>query len=1036
MNQSKTKFNLSLLTALFLTTSLYGEVDFVKEIQPIFRDRCYDCHGAETREAGLRLDQRGNAFAGSDSGQVIIPENAAESLLFQLVSGEDEDRLMPPDGENLTAAELSLIEKWIDEGAAWPAGVDPTKEQNDHWAYQPLQRSLPADSKLSGQHPIDQFILAQLRNKKIEPSPMADRHTLVKRIYYDLLGLPPTVSEVDQFVNDQSEAAYEKLVDRLLASPHFGERFGRHWLDKARYADSDGYEKDRPRYNAWKYRDWVINAINEDMPFDQFTVEQLAGDLLPNPSADQLLATAFHRQTLTNTEGGTDKEEFRVAAVFDRVETIGSVWLGLTIGCARCHSHKYDQISQREYYELYAFFNNGDEVTTKVPSSEAALQEYRKQKIAYDAELKRLQEPLQKKAEELKPQYDEWLTSLEAKYAEHGFEQQQVALKRVAFLSQTGTLQEQTDVILLSVGDQSPQDVYTLTYSAPNKESFEIAAIRLDLLTDQSLPKNGPGRSSGGNFVLSEIKANLVNAQNELKQLPFASAIADFSQTGFEVFQAIDGKETDKGWAVSPQTGKPHHAVFHFKEPLTAKDLGEQQLLIQLSQQYSANLHTLGKFRVTFLSTEGSELAALPEDVKKALHVETDKRSKAHLETLFKHFATQNEEYAQLTAAVEKHEKRVPFNPEMVVRVIRSRKDSPRQTKVLKRGDFLQPLGPVEPGTLEILPALEASVRTDASRLDFAKWLVNGENPLPPRVFVNQIWTHLFGTGIVETISDFGVRGATPTHPELLDWLATEFIKSGWSRKALIKTIVMSKAYRRSSIHRPELADIDPTNISLYRQNRFRVEAEIVRDLYLAASGLLEKRIGGPSVFPPLPQDVAALSYANNFKWGNSDWNSRPDNPHGVAPKEDIYRRGMYTFFKRTAAHPNLVTFDCPDSNTTCVERGTSNTPLQALQLLNNQVFVNASRAFAEKIVNRPDLTNDEARLQELFRTCVARPPHAEEIVLLSELLSQALQFYAAHPEEAQELSGHSDQEIASKSAAWITVSRAVLNLDEFITRE
>ncbi len=354
------------------SSSAFAEVDFVKEIQPIFKERCYECHGDEAQEAGLRLDQKADALAGSDSGQIIIPKKAAESLLIKLISGDDPDRVMPPDGENLTSEEITKIETWIDEGAHWPDGVDPEKAESKHWAYQPLSGQLPTGEPLKSLHPIDQFILAKLKAKKIEPSPIADRYTLIKRLYYDLLGLPPSIEEVDAFVTDDSENAYEKLVDRLLASKHFGERWGRHWLDMARYADSDGYEKDRPRYNAWKYRDWVINAINTDMPFDQFTVEQLAGDEIENASPDQLLATAFHRQTLTNTEGGTDQEEFRVAAVFDRVETIGAVWLGLTVGCARCHSHKYDQISQREYYQLFAFFNNGDETTTKLPSSQKA----------------------------------------------------------------------------------------------------------------------------------------------------------------------------------------------------------------------------------------------------------------------------------------------------------------------------------------------------------------------------------------------------------------------------------------------------------------------------------------------------------------------------------------------------------------------------------------------------------------------------------------------------------------------------------------
>ena len=354
----------------------------------------------------------------------------------------------------------------------------------------------------------------------------------------------------------------------------------------------------------------------------------------------------------------------------------------------------------------------------------------------------------------------------------------------------------------------------------------------------------------------------------------------------------------------------------------------------------------------------------------------------------------------------------------------------------MKRGDFLQPLGPVQPGTLEVLTNPKAERKASLSRLDFAKWLVSGENPLPPRVFVNQVWSHLFGVGLVPTVNDFGVRGDPVSHPLLLDWLATDFIQNGWSRKQLIKTIVMSDVYQRSSAHRPELAEIDPTNKLLYRQNRFRVEAEIIRDLYLAASGLLDPRIGGPSVFPPLPAGIANVSYANNFKWGNSDWNSRPDRPSGVAPKADVHRRGMYTFFKRTAAHPNLVTFDCPDSNTTCVNRGSSNTPLQALQTLNNNVFLDASRAMADLLLSSDHLKTDKQRLVELFRRCTGRPPTDVEMQILQQLLQDASVYYTTSPKDAIVLAKAENEEAAATQAAWIAVSRTVLNLDEFITRE
>ncbi|MBC8876968.1 MAG: DUF1553 domain-containing protein, partial [Planctomycetes bacterium] len=515
-------------------------------------------------------------------------------------------------------------------------------------------------------------------------------------------------------------------------SPHFGERWGRHWLDKARYADSDGYEKDRPRPNAWRYRDWVIEALNRDMAFDQFSIEQIAGDLLPNSSPIERLATAFNRQTLTNTEGGVDQEEFRVLAIKDRINTLGTVWLGLTVGCADCHSHKYDPITQREYYQLFAFFNNADEINTELPNSD-----------------------------------------------------------------------------------------------------------------------------------------------------------------------------------------KP-------------------------------------------------------------------------------------------------------------VRVIGQRTSNPRKSHVLRRGDFLQPAAEVEPAALELLHPLSARNREGApDRLDLAEWLVDPANPLTPRVVVNHIWTHLFGWGLVTTVSDFGVRGAPPTHPRLLDWLATELIERGWSRKSMIKLIVSSATYRQSSRHRPDLANTDSLNNLLARQNRFRVDAEIVRDLYLAASGLLTQKIGGPSVYPPMPADVAELSYANNFKWTTSKGDNR-------------YRRGMYTFFKRTSPHPNLIAFDCPDANTTNVQRWASNTPIQALTTLNNEVFVEAAQAMARRVLTAAAVSTDADRITYAFRLCVARAPSEADRNRFVRLLLKARAWYGERPEPARELVGRyqPDGVTPVEAAAWVATARILLNMDEFITRE
>ena len=754
------------------------DIRFGRDIRPLLAKKCLLCHGPDEAEGGLRLDQHKNALGLLESGKrAVVPHDVNRSELVRRVTAESDEERMPPDGDPLAADEVQLLRRWIQAGAPWDL----------HWAYQPISPPAPPPVHHGDwvRNPIDRFVLARLEAEQIEPSVEADRYTLIKRLSYDLVGLPPEPEEVDAFFSDTSAAAYEKLADRLLASPHFGERWGRHWLDKARYADSDGYEKDNVRNDAWHYRDWVIGSINQDMPFDEFTVQQLAGDLLPDATPATRLATAFNRQTLTNTEGGTDQEQWRVAAVMDRTETLGTVWLGLTVGCARCHSHKYDQITQSEYYRLFAFFNNADETNTDLPVSDRAIVKYEKASRAYER-------------------------------------------------------------------------------------------------------------------------------------------------------------------AVAQQ--------------------------------------------------EARLLAARADNEKDAARLEKE-----------------------LTAL----KKSAPALPTISVRVISERRQKRRKTHVLRRGEFREPLDEVRPGTLSSCPPLRArSSDGGTDRLDLAHGLVDGRNPLTPRVSVNQIWKHLFGEGLVRTPADFGVRGDRPTHPGLLDFLAGELIRNGWSRKAIIKQIVMSATYRQSSHHRTELLGRDPTNRHLSRQNRYRVEAETVRDISLAASGLLVRRIGGRSVFPPIPDSITALTYNSSFKWVTSTGGDR-------------HRRGMYTFFKRTAPHPNLITFDCPDSNVTNVQRTRSNTPIGALVTLNNPVYVDAARAMARRVL-REELSGDGRRITRVFRLCVARPPRHDEVARLVQLLRINRAWYDAHESDAADLVG--DYATAgvpiSELATWVATSRMVMNLDEFITRE
>ena len=996
-------------------------VDFNTQIKPILTAHCLKCHGARKQEGGLRLDHRATALRGGDSGQLLVPGKSTESEIAKRISAKDESERMPPvekGNKPLTAQQIALIRKWIEEGAHWPDDGKRLVVTSNHWAYQPIKTIAPPT--VAGawiRNPIDAIVLSRLRKRGLKPSPAADRYTLIKRLSYDLIGLPPDPKDVDAFVNDESPDAYEKLVDRLLKSKHFGERWGRHWLDKARYADSDGYEKDRPRPNAWRYRDWVIDAINHDLPFDRFTREQLAGDLLPGATPMQKLATAFHRQTLTNTEGGTDKEQFRVEAIFDRVATTGTVWLGLTIGCAQCHSHKYDPITQAEYYQLFAFYNNGDETTMSVPRSAEALAAYNTARAAHDKQVKQFESQLAGLRKRLAPGMSKWEAALQAKLkAESQNKIRFHPMKILKLSSASGAkLTAQKDGSVLVTGRTPDKDTYTLNVVIPVDQ---VRAIRLEVLPDKRLPNRGPGRTPHGNFVLTHLSA--VQTSGQVKApIRLSRATQSFAQKKFPASGALQ-KNARTGWAISPQMGKAHTATFSL-----AKPLGHNAAVRFTLEQNYGGQHVLGKLRLTAVTGTAPGLG-IPRDVRVALGIPKAKRSAKQRAVLLERLATEDPSYRRLKAKLVALKKKSPKSAAMTVRVIAQRTRSPRKTRIMRRGDFLQPQAEVQPEAPAVLHALKPRRKsTTPDRLDLANWLMHPDNPLTPRVSVNHIWSHLFGKGLVGTMNDFGVRGEKPAHPELLDWLAKEYIRRKWSRKAMIKLIVMSATYRQSSKHRRDLKEVDPNNRLLARQNRFRVEAETVRDIYLAASGLLSRKIGGASVFPPMPADVAALSYANNFRWNTSKG-------------PDRYRRGMYTFFKRTSPHPNLTTFDCPDGNTTNVKRRTSNTPLMALTTLNNIVFVEASRALAKKVMTEKGLRSDTDRIQRAFRLCVARPPTEKEVAAFRSLLQESRRWYASHEKDAAKLVSNYQPKGKSpaEAAAWVATCRIVMNVDEFLTRE
>jgi len=1002
-------------------------IHFERDIAPIFQAHCIRCHGAGKQESGLRLDDRAAALRGGDNGRLLVTGKSSDSELIKRITSTDDSLRMPPSGKEnkpLSAAQIATLRKWIDEGADWPQTGKSKRITSTHWAYQPLKQADIPQVKNKGwvKNPIDAFVLAQLEKAGYVPSPEADRPTLLKRLSFDLLGLLPTPEEVDTFVNDGDSNAYEKQVDRLLRSPHFGERWGRHWLDVARYADSDGYEKDNPRPDAWRYRDWVIDAINKDLPFDEFTRQQIAGDLLPGDDQRKLLATAFHRQTLTNTEGGTDQEQWRVEAVIDRVNTTGTAYLGLTVGCAQCHTHKYDAITQAEYYQLFAFYNNGDETTVMVDLSDAAVKQYEVEKRAHDVKMQAMQKRVADSRAKLAPGLPKWEQQIVADLKREAPDARKYhPLDIVSATSDGGVvLKKQDDGSYLATGKIPNEANYTLTLKT---NLAGITGFRLDALTDKSLGGNGPGRTPHGNFVLTELRVADGSGDAKFKKptkLKFSAADATHSQGTFPPVNAFDDNEKT-GWAIAPKMGTSQTASFYLAAPVG--NGSERWLRVELSQRYGGQ-HTLGRFRLMAI-TGTKPGTALAENVRKILETPAAKRTESDRAILLDHFASLDASHRKLVEEQTELERKSPAVPRMPVRVLTQRTNSPRVTRVLRRGDFLQPMGVVEPALLAVLPPVEPrKPGAMPDRLDLANWLVDARNPLTPRVTANQVWSKLFGRGIVRTLDDFGVRGERPTHPELLDWLALEYQRLGWSRKAFIKRIVMSNAYRQSSRHRADMAAVDPLNNLFYRQNRIRVEAEIVRDLHLSASGLLSRKIGGPSVFPPMPADVAALSYAGNFRWKDSQG-------------EDRFRRGMYTFFKRTSPHPGLITFDCPDSVLTAVERRTSNTPLQALMTLNNMVYVEAARGFAARMLELK-LAGDQQRLTYGFRIATSREPTAGEIAALSSLLAESRAYYTQNEKDAKQLAiDRVPKELPHyESAAWIAVGRIILNMDEFITRE
>jgi len=991
-------------------------VDYPRQIKPIFAQNCYKCHGPSEQESDLRLDTAAGALTGGNSGPAVLPGKPDESLLILAITGTGDASPMPPEGERLTAEQVALIRAWIAQGAKAPQDEKPlatNEEKKLHWAFEPIVRPDVPSLRRDGlvRNPIDAFIQARLERAGIQPSPEADRTTLIRRLSFDLLGLPPSVEEVDQFLADTRPNAYELFVDRLLASPHYGERWGRHWLDLARYADSNGYTIDGSR-SIWKYRDWVIDALNRDLPFNQFTIEQIAGDMLPEATLEQRIATGFHRNTLRNEEGGTDQEQFRVEAVVDRVDTTGSVFLGLSLGCARCHDHKYDPVSQREFYQMFALFNNTDEPTLTIPTKQKS-----KELPALEAEIADAEKRLAETEAALGPKQAAW----EKRVSQH-LDIEWAVLEPVELKSAKGaTLARLDDGSILVGGQPAADESYTFV---ADSHVGGITAVRLEALTHESLPKGGPGLASNGNLILSELKLAVV--PRERQELPiavaFSRAAADHSQAKYPVSAAIDGKR-NTGWAINGAAdGLNVDRTAYFVLAQSCGDESGARLSFTL-EHHSPKPYLVGRFRLS-VTTAPAEAVGLPDNVRLALAIAPPQRTPEQAALVKAEYFKIDPDRIPIAARVDELKARYKqLSDRITTSLVMQERAEPRVTNIHLRGDFLRHGAKVEPAVPAILPALKSSADGTPSRLDLARWLVDERNPLTPRVTVNRIWQHYFGQGIVVTENDFGTQGTPPTHPELLDWLAAEFRDSGWRLKNLHRLIVTSATYRQSSQARPDLADKDPTNKLLARQLRMRLDAEVVRDAALAAGGLLSREIGGPGVYPPQAEGIYRFTQTVKF-WAESKG-------------EDRYRRGLYTYFWRSSPYPFLITFDAPNANVTCTRRVRSNTPLQALTLANDRSFFEFAQALAvHTLADVPGA--DEDRLRYAFRRCMAREPSVRELVRLIDYLHQQRQQFSDFPSDAEFVAPPSiPAEVSlTEAAAWTSVARVLMNLDEFITRE
>lgn len=1040
-----TRMTASLITAVCLilitlsheqasgsTKETVGQIDFDRDVLPLLSDRCFKCHGPDesTRESGLRLDTREGAFSPADSGELpVVAGDASISTVIHRITSEDVDLKMPPpdSGLEISPEEREVLRAWIEQGANW----------KQHWAFVPPQKpTVPgAIEGWSPQQPIDHFIHRKISQSNLQPSQLASKENLLRRVTLDLTGLPPTISEMDDFLKDQSPDAYEKVIDRLMKSPRYGEQMGRLWLDAARYADTHGLHLDNER-QIWPYRDWVINAFNQNMPFDQFTIEQIAGDLLPEPSLEQRVATGFNRCNVTTSEGGSIDDEYYVRYAVDRVETTSTVWLGLTAGCATCHDHKFDPLTQKEFYQLFSYFYS---LTEKAMDGNALLPP-----------------PAVKVPSQIQTDEQNRLTALVA-----------------------GTSKE----------IQTKLDAYQ--YEDPNPNPGELSFDRADSIWfDESLPDganpqgDGPDpwkfvgdtehpaysgetstfRSGSGlnQHFFSGAKNPLVLGENdslyayvyldeanppEMVQLQFNNGdwehrafwgadkghgagrnnasnlrMGDLPELGkwvrLEVpASSVNLKAGDKlnGWAFTQFGGSVH---WDQAGTVTVAPLDEQQVASQaIWEQYQTEFKKM----------------QLPEEVSKVLVISQAERTQEQAKKIREYYLQQinpnsKQVFSEMITKREQEQKQLDaVNQSIPSTLVMEERAEPRQAFILERGEYTEQRDPVSPATPSWLgPQPSQSAQ---NRLGLANWLVNVDNPLTARVTVNRFWQHFFGTGLVKTSEDFGVQGERPSHPELLDWLAIEFMESGWDIQQIQKKILMSSTYQQSSHVPAQSLEKDPENRLLSYGPRFRLDAELIRDQALFLSGLMHGVIGGPSVKPYQP---AGLWKPVGFGGSNTSVFKQDQG-------EKLYRRSMYTFWKRTSPPPSMTTFDAPDRETCQVRRARTNTPLQALVLLNDVQFIEAARKFAERILTEGGTTQNE-RITFAFRSAVGRTPSDSELSRLTQNLIEYQQHFNKDNKAASELlsvgeSAANPDLPESETAAWTLIAHLLLNLSETITR-